>query len=112
MPTWRVTRLESWASQGVPDVLISDSKARFQLIELKNTTTNKVTISPHQVSFLTSHAAAPVWLVVRRMRAESTDYFLFSGDKVEDLKSHGLDKVEPVLRSDRINDIIEAIDSH
>ena len=112
MPQWRVTRLESWASQGVPDVMVLDSQSRFQLIELKNTTTNKVTISPHQVSFLTTHAAGPVWLVVRRMRAEDTDYFLFSGDQAEDVKQHGLEAVEPVLHSNTVNTLIERIDTH
>lgn len=92
--------------------MVLDSKARFQLIELKNTTSNKVTISPHQVSFLTTHADAPVWLVVRRMRAEGTDYFLFSGDQAEDVKKHGLEAVEPVVQSGTINAVIEHIDSH
>ena len=92
--------------------MVLDSQSRFQLIELKNTTTNKVTISPHQVSFLTTHADAPVWLVVRRMRAEDTDYFLFSGDQVEDVKRHGLEAVEPVLHSNTVNTLIERIDTH
>ena len=92
--------------------MVLDSKSRFQLVELKNTTTNKVTISPHQVSFLTTHADAPVWLVVRRMRAEGTDYFLFSGDQVGDVKKHGLEAVEPVVHSGTINALIEHIDSH
>ena len=87
-----------------------DSQSRFQLIELKNTTTNKVTISPHQVSFLTTHAAGPVWLLVRRMRAEDTDYF--SGKQAEDVKQHGLGAVEPVLHSNTVNTLIERIDTH
>ena len=92
--------------------MLFDTRSRFQLIELKNTATNKVTISPHQVSFLTSHASGLVWLVVRRMRAEDTDYFLFSGDQVEDVKQHGLEAVEPVLHSNTINTLIERIDTH
>lgn len=92
--------------------MLFDTRSRFQLIELKNTATNKVTISPHQVSFLTSHASGLVWLVVRRMRAEDTDYFLFSGDQAEDVKQHGLEAVEPVLHSNTINTLIERIDTH
>ena len=45
------TRLESWASAGVPDLLGYNKKGHFFTVELKVTRRNFVTFSPHQISF-------------------------------------------------------------
>ena len=45
------TRLESWASFGVPDLLGYDGSCGFFMLELKVTKTHKVSFSPHQKLF-------------------------------------------------------------
>jgi hypothetical protein len=45
------TRLESWASFGVPDLLGYHDSCGFFMVELKVTKTSKVSFSPHQKLF-------------------------------------------------------------
>lgn len=49
------TRLESWASLGVPDVLCYNKNSTFFTIELKVTKVKKLRFSPHQISFHMRH---------------------------------------------------------
>jgi len=51
--TW--TRLESWASFGVPDLLGYNDNCGFFTVELKVTNTKKVSFSPHQKLFHMTH---------------------------------------------------------
>ena len=51
--TW--TRLESWASFGVPDLLGYNDNCGFFTVELKVTKTKKVSFSPHQKLFHITH---------------------------------------------------------
>jgi hypothetical protein len=50
-PKIQWTRLESWASFGVPDLLGYHDNCGFFLVELKVTKTPKVSFSPHQKLF-------------------------------------------------------------
>ena len=50
-PQIQWTRLESWASFGVPDLLGYHDNCGFFLVELKVTKTSKVHFSPHQKMF-------------------------------------------------------------
>ena len=50
-----LTRLESWASAGVPDVLAYNKKGTFFTIELKVTVCKKLRFSPHQIAFHVKH---------------------------------------------------------
>ena len=47
------TRLESWASFGVPDLLGYNEKCGFFMVELKVVTKGKARFSPHQILFHT-----------------------------------------------------------
>ena len=49
------TRLESWASAGVPDLLCYNKKGTFFTIELKVKTSKKTIFSPHQIAFHIRH---------------------------------------------------------
>ena len=49
------TRLESWASAGVPDLLCYNEKGKFFTIELKVEKRKKLTFSPHQIAFHIRH---------------------------------------------------------
>jgi len=49
------TRLESWISLGVPDLLGYHESCGFFMVELKVATGNKIRLSPHQIMFHTIH---------------------------------------------------------
>jgi len=49
------TRLESWASAGVPDLLCYNKNGKFFTIELKVTKGNSIRFSPHQIAFHVRH---------------------------------------------------------
>jgi len=49
------TRLESWASAGVPDLLCYNEKGKFFTIELKVEKSKKLIFSPHQIAFHMKH---------------------------------------------------------
>jgi len=49
------TRLESWASAGVPDLLCYNENGKFFTIELKVEKRKKLIFSPHQIAFHIRH---------------------------------------------------------
>ena len=111
-PSWKLTRLETWSLPGVPDVLILDQNATLQLVELKYTRTNAVRLSPHQVSFLSSHADGLVWLLVKKDPISApAQYFLYRGDAVVDVAMKGL-KVTPYFLGDSMDSVIALISTH
>jgi len=92
------TRLETWATPGIPDVLLCDEKGIFHFVELKATSGNAVDLRPHQVAWLSNHKNASVWVLVKKLQTknEPEQIFLFHGRDAVDLKLEGL-KVEPVI---------------
>jgi len=54
-PEIQWTRLESWASAGVPDLLGYNKSGHFFTVELEVTSRNSVTFSPHQIAFHVRH---------------------------------------------------------
>ena len=48
-------RLENNSLHGTPDLLVYNANGHFFTIELKVTKSNKVTFSPHQISFHVRH---------------------------------------------------------
>ena len=48
-------RLENNSLHGTPDLLVCNANGHFFSIELKVTKSNKVTFSPHQISFHVRH---------------------------------------------------------
>ena len=57
------TRLESWATPGVPDVLCCNEAGEFSFLELK-VKRKKITLSAHQISWLLRHGHANCYVVV------------------------------------------------
>jgi hypothetical protein len=49
------TRLESWASAGVPDLLCCNKNGKFFTVELKVTKGNFIKFSAHQIAFHVRH---------------------------------------------------------
>jgi len=80
-------RLENNSLHGTPVLLVSNARGHFFTIELKVTKSNKVTFSPHQISFHVKHPNNTFILV------ESLDQRcvkLFPGSKIQELVACGL----------------------
>lgn len=94
------TRIETWAMPGVPDVMVCDENGAFAFVELKATAGKAVDLRPHQVSWLSNHSRASVWVAVQKLESknEPKQFFLFHGSKAVDLKFEGL-AVEPDYHS-------------
>ena len=95
--TWRMTRIETWAMPGIPDVLACDDAGAFHFIELKATAGNAVDLRPHQVAWLTTHSHASVWVLVRKLATKTLPQriYLYHGRLAMELKMEGL-KVVPL----------------
>ena len=77
-----LTRIENWAVQGLPDVLVCSEEGKFSFIELKVSKTNAVKLSPHQVSWLTRHSHSNSFIFVRD---RNLTIHIFTGSVAVDL---------------------------
>ncbi len=84
--TLRLTRVETWVSPGVPDLLVCDEQGLFHFIELKTTTSNAVRLSAHQVAWLTLHSNASSWILVGQPHV----LHLYHAKDAINLQKHGL----------------------
>ena len=93
-----LTRVETWGSPGVPDLLICDEKGLFHFLELKVTGSSVVRLSPHQVSWLTAHKLSSSWVLIRQQKPKQLNpiIYLYHAKDVMDLQKHGL-KTNPAL---------------
>jgi len=117
-------RIENWAVPGVPDLLGYNKNKTFFTLELKATKGNKITFSPHQVSWHLRHGPGALILVARiagrdkkatvakmqhvgGLRAGGpTHFFLYESRQIMDLVEHGL-KTEPIVGGLQVNEIIK-----
>jgi len=92
-----LTRIENWAGQGIPDLLICDEKGLFHFIELKFVKANAVNLSPHQVAWLTRHKHSSSWVLIKKQNNPTitAELYLYKADQAIDLKTNGL-KTEPI----------------
>ena len=90
--TW--TRLESWASLGVPDLLGYTDSHGFFTVELKVISSKKIKFSPHQISF---HVTHPYRSFILAKTLDPRSIKLYSGSAVRDL-SDGK-QVEPIAEN-------------
>jgi hypothetical protein len=91
---FQLTRIENLSVPGVPDLLCYNKNHFFFTIELKVTTSNKIRLSPHQISFHMRHPLNSFILV--KHLASSLSY-LYEGQQVEELAACGL-KLEPIAK--------------
>ena len=91
------TRIETWATPGVPDVCAMDEAGQFHFIELKHLAGNRMNLRPAQVSWLTKHRAGSVWVLARQdvKRTATWKICLFGPDKAVDLALEKFDEVTP-----------------
>jgi len=84
---FQLTRIENISVPGVPDLLCYNKNHFFFTLELKVTTSNKVRLSPHQISFHMRHPLNSFILV--KSLASSLSY-LYEGQQIEALAARGL----------------------
>ena len=91
-----LTRIENWAGQGIPDLLICDELGLFHFVELKFVKANSVNLSPHQVAWLTRHKQGSAWILIKKQNNPTTtaELYLYKATQAIDLKMNGL-KTEP-----------------
>jgi len=89
---FQLTRIENLSVPGVPDLLCYNKNHFFFTLELKVTTTNKVRLSPHQISF---HMRHPLNSFILVKHLASSDVKLYEGQQVEPLAACGL-QLEPL----------------
>ena len=82
-PKIQWTRLESWASYGVPDLLGYADSCGFFMVELKIQTGNRIHFSPHQRMFHLTRANRNFILV---QEASSRSIKLYPSSAIHDLQ--------------------------
>jgi len=86
-------RLENRVLLGTPDLLAYSPNEHFFTLELKVAKSNKVQLSPHQVSFHVKHKNNSFVLVACDPKLGS--YRLYPGSRILELEACGL-KLEPL----------------
>ena len=80
-------RLENSSLHGTPDLLVCNNNGHFFTIELKVTKSNKVTFSPHQISFHVKHPHN-TFICIEHLGSGTVK--LFRGSRIEELVACGL----------------------
>jgi len=89
---FQLTRIENLSVPGVPDLLVYNKNHFFFTIELKVTTSDKVRLSPHQISFHMRHPENS-FILVKSLASSLVK--LYEGQQVEELVARGL-QLEPL----------------
>jgi hypothetical protein len=79
------SRLETWASFGLPDLLGYHNTCGFFMVELKIQTGHKIRFSPHQILFHTLRTNRNYILVEHARRASRGAVKLYSSKSIEGL---------------------------
>ena len=96
MTKTRLTRVETWVNQGIPDCIAAKG-GKFALIELKVASlSGKVALSPHQVSFHSAHADYPCFIVVKTNDGRASKVLVYKASQAMQLLEQGT-KLEPAL---------------
>jgi len=90
-------RVESWASPGVPDVNGCGDFGEFW-IELKVTKSNRVVLSPHQISWHLTRARYSGRSYILTREAGRDPLFLFSGSQAKDLADNKISQISPMVK--------------
>ena len=87
-----LTRIETWAMPGVPDVHVMSEDGAFHWIELKIANFAAVELSPHQCAWLSRHAKGSAWIVVYydRPHGEPDFVYVYHASDAVDVRMMGL----------------------
>ena len=87
-------RLESYATQGVPDLLGTTQDGMFFTVELKVTKSKRVKVSPHQIAFHKARLNSPCFILVKSLvqsPSKKSQLYLYHASKLEELLTNGLE---------------------
>ena len=87
-------RLESYATQGVPDLLGTTQDGMFFTVELKVTKSKTVKVSPHQIAFHKARLNSPSFILVKSLvqsPSKKSQLYLYHASKLEELLTNGLE---------------------
>ena len=87
-PQIRWTRIDNTSVFGTPDLLGYNDSGRFFTVELKVSRSNKVCLSPHQISFHVTHPKNS-FILVKSLAASTVK--LYEGSDVKELVACGLE---------------------
>ena len=87
--SWSVLKIDTFATRGIPDLLIRDPENNWQFVELKVTQTRKVRLSAHQVSFFLRNKDTRSWIMVQD-KTESVH--LYKASQILALQKEGLNE--------------------
>ena len=86
-PLIKWSRLESWASFGIPDLLGYNDNCGFFMVELKIQNGNKIKFSPHQILFHTTRTKRNFILVEQAGKPGPRSVKLYSSSEINNLIS-------------------------
>ena len=87
-------RLETYATQGVPDLLGTTQDGVFFTVELKVTKSKRVKVSPHQIAFHKARLNSPCFILVKSLVQSSpkkSQLYLYHSSKLEELLTNGIE---------------------
>jgi hypothetical protein len=87
-------RIESWATQGVPDLLGTTENGVLFTIELKVTKSKQIKISPHQIAFHKTRKNCPCFILVKslvQVPSKKSQIYLYPSSQLEELLTKGLE---------------------
>tara|TARA_Y100000817_G_scaffold293795_1_gene267094 strand:- start:1422 stop:1829 length:408 start_codon:yes stop_codon:yes gene_type:complete len=87
-------RIESWATQGVPDLLGTTENGVLFTIELKVTKSKRIKISPHQIAFHKTRKNSPCFILVKslvQVPSKKSQIYLYPSSQLEELLTKGLE---------------------
>ena len=84
-PLVKWSRLESWASFGIPDLLGYNDNCGFFMVELKIQNGNKIKFSPHQILFHTTRTQRNFILVQQAPEAGPRPVKLYDSKSIAGL---------------------------
>ena len=93
------SRLETWVTFGLPDLIGYHNSSGFFMVELKIQTGNKIRFSPHQILFHTTRSKRNFILVEQARKGGLKDIKLYGSKSINDL-IHDPRAVDPLAVND------------
>ena len=87
-------RLESYATQGVPDLLGTTQNGMFFTVELKVTKSKRVKVSPHQIAFHKARLNSPSFILVKSLvqsSSKKSQLYLYHSSQLDQLLTKGIE---------------------
>ena len=87
-------RLETYATQVVPDLLGTTQEGMFFTVELKVTKSKRVKVSPHQIAFHKARLNSPSFILVKSLvqsSSKKSQLYLYHSSQLDQLLTKGIE---------------------